>query len=121
MKCQGNRELGIVVGYSKEYSNLLIYATSSGSFLEKNGSDVSLVGQERNCCVADSLIWRIQDEYASTLDDVLPTTNMSIRDIDVSFKCNDAYFDPTLPLFENRFELIPFKCFYPVTCQEFVL
>ena len=58
-----------------------------------------------------------QSEYASSLDDVVPCTTVSSQDTNTSFRCHDAYFDSALPLFENRFELIPFKCFYPVTCH----
>ena len=105
-----------MIGYSNAYNNLLIYATDSGLLLERNEGDVSLVGQEKNCCVSDSLICRIQSEYASSIDDVVPFMTLSSQDINASFRCNDAYFDSTLPLFENRFELIPFKCFYPVVC-----
>lgn len=85
--------------------------------MERNGDDVSVVGQEKNCSVSDRLIHRIQSEYASSLDDVVPCTTVSSQDTNTSFRCHDAYFDSALPLFENRFELIPFKCFYPVTCH----
>lgn len=99
---------------TKRDHRLLVYEVNSGLLSERGESDLSLVGYDDNSCIADSLLWRIQCEYAPTIHDVLSVGSGIVTRDDGYSACNDAFFNPTFPLFDNIHELVPFKCFYPV-------